>query len=234
MSAIDMDVEEQGGRGKGRTRSPSVTADRSRQKTQVDKLVDALKGGKDLTPQEQQLVDSLRAGFGLSEADPLWLMILPSLLRGGGASDVGEIREIIQQALVQAQTAGGKNNLAPRFDQLEEATSELRELINTALGVKFEKNIQRGVVAALSGLDQGGGIQQKDVLKAIHDGFERGSERSVLPSWPVAAGALALAVAAGFLGGIFVNKSGYEKYVAELEGKVAVYQQAFQQQTQKK
>lgn len=67
----------------GRTRSPSVTADRSRQKTQVDKLVDALKGGKEPTPQEQQLIDTFRAGYGLSEADPLWLMILPQLLREG-------------------------------------------------------------------------------------------------------------------------------------------------------
>jgi hypothetical protein len=224
MSGIDLEVDgkdEARGRAK---RSPQ-------QKTQVDKLVDALKAGKGLTPQEQQLIDTFRAGFGLSEADPLWLMILPSLLRGG-SSDAGEIREIIQQALVQAQSAGVKNNnLAPRFDQLEEVTSELRESVNAALGAKLEMRVQRGVAAALS--DQGGGEQQREVLKAVRSAVVEGFERLVPAGWLVAIGALALAVALGFVAGIFTNKSGYEKYVAELEGKVAGYQSVIQQQEKK-
>lgn len=232
MSGIEMDVEDQRGRDKSRA-SPSGSSDRDRgrQKTQVDKLIDALKGGKGLTPQEQQMVDSLRAGYGLSEADPLWLMILPPLLKGG-SSDAVEVREIVQQALVQA--AGVKNsNLAPRFDQLEEVTSELRESVNTALGAKLELRVQRGVAAALSESDQCGGEQYREVLKAVRSAIGEGFERLVPAGWLVAIGALALAVALGFVAGIFTNKSGYEKYVAELEGKVAGYQSVIQQQEKK-
>jgi len=197
--------------------------------TPVTSLIAALTGGKGLTEQEQNLYNSVALAFGLRDDDPLWLVVLPSLLR---RDNIAEIRELF--AIAMKSKTGTDNS-----DQLlaiAEALQEERAAINLMTS-KLDKAVERALINAAAQLDitgagkGGSAIDSAALAKGISTEVSAqvsaSVSRGLTPArWGVTAGVLATVAALAFLAGIFINKSGYEKYVAELEGRVAVYQQA--------
>lgn len=198
----------------------------------VASLIAALTGGKGLTEQEQNLYNSIAIAFGLRDEDPLWLVVLPSILR---RDNITEIRELFAVAI--KSKAGG----ADYTDQLlamTEALQEERASINLMTS-KLDKAVERALINAaaqldLTGAGKGGSAVDsaalaKGISAEVAAQVKASVSQGLTPArWGVAAGVLATVAALAFLAGVFINKSSYDRYIAELEGKVAVYSQALQ------
>lgn len=189
-----------------------------------ERLISVLTGGRQPDPDQQAIIDAVEAGFGISESDPMWIFLLPPLLKNGGAGNVAEVRE-----LVASIKSAGLCKAGTGLEGLAEAQRETSAAIN-AYNLKLEKSVERAVSAALAKSETGGGVDQVALARSVSESI---GSRLLPTRIGLVAGALSIASAVSFTIGVMVNKSGYDKYIAELEGKVAVYQQALQQHQKK-
>lgn len=186
-------------------------------------LIGILTGGYAPDPTQRAAIDAASAAFGgLSDADPLWMIFLPALLRPG--ADTGEIRELVadmKSSLKAAQAAPA--DLA----ELEEAQGDLKAAVNN-LTAKMERSVERGLLAAVASNSDifsrgGGGIDQK----AVADSVAAAVTHHLWPArFATAAGALVVAVALGFIGGTLVHRMTVSRYVGALEAQITLLKAA--------
>ena len=185
-----------------------------------EKLISVLTGGRRPDPEQEAIINAVEVGFGITESDPAWVFLLPPLLKGGRAGDVAEVRE-----LVASIKSAGLGKAGAGLGELSEAQRETAAAIN-ALNLKQEKSVERAVSAALA-KSETSGVDQAALARSISDSI---GSRLMPARMGLVAGALAVVAALAFLAGVMVNKSGYDKYIAELEGKIQGYQSAIGQQ----
>lgn len=186
-----------------------------------EKLISVLTGGRRPDPEQEAIITAVEAGFGISEADPAWIFLLPPLLKNGRAGDVSEVRE-----LVASVKASGIGKAGAGLEELSEAQRETAAAIN-AFNLKLEKSVERAVSAALAKSETGGGVDVAALSRSVSESI---GSRLMPARVGLVAGALAFVAALAFLGGVMVNKPGYDKYIAELEGKIQGYQSVIGQQ----
>lgn len=179
-----------------------------------ERLISVLTGGREPDPEQQAIINAVEAGFGIAESDPVWIFLLPPLLKNGRAGDVAEVRELV----ASLKSAG--------IEELSEAQRETSAAIN-AFNLKLEKSVERAVSAALAKSETGGGVDQAALARSVSDSI---GSRLMPARVGLVAGALAIAAAVAFVAGVMFNKSGYDKYIAELEGKIQGYQSVLGQQ----
>lgn len=197
-------------------------------------LIDVLTGGRGLTHPQQALVNAVQVGFGLGDGDPFWLVVLPTLLQNSDNTDsVSEIRELIAAGMQQ----GKSREISEALETVGESQRETAHAIN-AMTNRLKVQVERAVEAAIAKIgedqDKGNGASKIDSNE-----IARTVAGAVLPrllpvrlAWT--ATAIAFVGAVSFAGGVFLNKSGYEKLVLQLEGKIQVYEQALQAKGAKK
>lgn len=186
-----------------------------------ERLISVLTGGRQPDPEQQAIINAVEAGFGITESDPVWIFLLPPLLKNGRAGDVAEVRE-----LVASIKSAGLGKAGTGIEELSEAQRETSAAIN-AFNLKLEKSVERAVSAALAKSETGGGVDQAALARSVSDSI---GSRLMPARMGLVAGALAIAAAVAFVAGVMVNKSGYDKYIAELEGKIQGYQSVIGQQ----
>lgn len=186
-----------------------------------EKLISVLTGGREPDSEQQAIINAVEAGFGITESDPVWIFLLPPLLTNGRAGDLAEARE-----LVASIKSAGLGKAGAGLDELSEAQREASAAIN-ALNLKLEKSVERAVSAALAKSETSGGVDQAALARSVSDSI---GSRLMPARMGLVAGALAIVAAVAFVAGVMVNKSGYDKYIAELEGKVQGYQSVIGQQ----
>lgn len=186
-----------------------------------ERLISVLTGGRQPDPEQQAIINAVEAGFGISESDPVWIFLLPPLLKSGRAGDVAEVRE-----LVASVKASGIGKARAGLEELGEAQRETAAAIN-AFNLKLEKSVERAVSAALAKSETGGGVDVAALSRSVSESI---GSRLMPARVGLVAGALAFVAALAFLGGVMVNKPGYDKYIAELEGKIQGYQSVIGQQ----
>lgn len=186
-----------------------------------ERLISVLTGGREPDPDEQHIINAVEAGFGLSDADPMWIIVLPPLLKNRRAGDVAEVRE-----LVASIKSAGLGKAGTGMEELSEAQRETTAAIN-AFNLKQEKSVERAVSAALAQSEISGGVDQAALARSVSDSI---GSRLMPARMGLVAGALAIVAAVAFVSGVMVNKSGYDKYIAELEGKIQGYQSVIGQQ----
>lgn len=188
-----------------------------------EKLISVLTGGRGPDPEQEAIINAVEAGFGITEADPAWVFLLPPLLKSGRAGDVAEVRE-----LVASIKSAGLGKAGTGLEELGEAQRGTAAAIN-AFNLKLEKSVERAVSAALakSETSGGGGVDQAALARSLSDSI---GSRLMPARIGLVAGALAIVAAVAFVVGVVVNKSGYDKYIAEMEGKIQGYQSVLGQQ----
>lgn len=190
-------------------------------KSPKDRLIAALTGGRGLSADQERIVDAIQAGFGLAEEDPMWLFVLPPLLRSGDG--VAEVRELV--ASLKSAPAPSLGGLA----ELIESQRDTTDAIN-ALHLKFEKSTERAVSAALAKSDFAApdvDALTKSLSAQVSARVSESIKSRLLPArLGVTLGIGALVAALAFLAGVMINKTGYDKYVSELEGRVIAYEKA--------
>jgi hypothetical protein len=189
-----------------------------------EKLISVLTGGRGPAQRQEAIINVVEAAFGIGEADPIWVFLLPPLLQGGRADDnMAEVRELI----ASIKSAGlGKAGAGTGMEELSEAIRETTAAIN-AVNLKLEKSVERAVSAALAKSETSGGVDQAALARSVSDSI---GTRLMPARIGLVAGALAIVAAVAFVGGVMINKSGYDKYIAELEGKIQGYQSVLVQQ----
>lgn len=186
-----------------------------------ERLISVLTGGREPDPEQQAIINAVEAGFGITESDPVWIFLLPPLLKNGSAGDVAEVRE-----LVASIKSAGLGKAGSGMEELSEAQRETSAAIH-AFNLKLEKSVERAVSAALAKSETGGGVDQSALARSVSDSI---GSRLMPARVGLVAGALAIVAAVAFVAGVMVNKSGYDKYIAELEGKIQGYQSVLGQQ----
>lgn len=187
-----------------------------------EKLISVLTGGRRPDPEQEAIINAVEAGFGISESDPAWIFLLPPLLKNGRVGDVAEVRE-----LVASIKSAGLGKAGAGFEELSEAQRETVAAINS-FNLKLERSVERAVSAALAKAETtGGGVDQAALARSLSDSL---GSRLMPARMGLVAGALAVVAALAFVAGVMVNKSGYDKYIAELEGKIQGYQSVIGQQ----
>lgn len=184
-----------------------------------ERLISVLTGGRQPDPEQQAIINAVEAGFGISESDPVWIFLLPPLLKSGRAGDVAEVRELVASIKSAGKAGTG-------MEELSEAQRETTAAIN-AFNLKQEKSVERAVSAALAKSETSGGVDQAALARSVSDSI---GSRLMPARMGLVAGALAIVAAVAFVSGVMVNKSGYDKYIAELEGKIQGYQSVIGQQ----
>lgn len=186
-----------------------------------EKLISVLIGGHRPDPAQEAILNAIEAGFGITESDPMWIFLLPLLLKNGSAEAVSEVRELVANI-----KSAGLGKAGAGLEELSEAQRETAAAIN-AINLKLEKSIERAVSAALAKSEAGGGVDQTALARSVSDSI---GARLMPARMGLVAGALAIVAALAFVAGVMVNKAGYDKYIAELEGKVQGYQSVLEQQ----
>lgn len=205
-------------RDKTRLRRPERAAQPASPK---EKLISVLTGERRPDPEQEAIINAVEAAFGIGEADPIWIFLLPPLLKGGRAGDVAEVRE-----LVSSIKAAGLGSAGAVMDELSEAQRETTAAIH-AFNLKLEKSVERAVAGALAKSETGGGVDQAALARSVSESI---GSRLMPARFGLVAGALAIVAALAFVAGVMINKSGYDKYIAELEGKIQGYQSVIGQQ----
>lgn len=185
-----------------------------------EKLISVLTGGREPDSEQQAIINAVEAGFGITESDPVWIFLLPPLLTKP-AGDLAEVRE-----LVASIKSAGLGEAGAGLEELSEAQREASAAIN-AFNLKLEKSVERAVSAALAKSETSGGVDQAALARSVSDSI---GSRLMPARMGLVAGALAIVAAVAFVAGVMVNKSGYDKYIAELEGKIQGYQSVIGQQ----
>lgn len=203
---------------KARLRRPERSAQPGSPK---EKLISVLTGGRRPDPEQEAIINAVESGFGISESDPAWVFLLPPLLKSGRAGDVAEVRE-----LVASIKSAGLGKAGTGMEELSEAQRETTAAIN-AFNLKLEKSVERAVSAALAKSETSGGVDQAALARSVSDSI---GSRLMPARIGLVAGALAIVAAVAFVAGVTINKSGYDKYIAELEGKIQGYQSVIGQQ----
>lgn len=207
---------------KGKKGKPSHRTDGGGQPASPrQRLISTLNGGRQPDTDQQKIIDSIEAGFGVGDADPLWILILPALLKSGDARVAAEVRDLLANI-----KSAGLGKAGPGIGELSEAQRETSAAIN-ALNLKLEKSVERAVSAALAKSEASGGVDQSALARSVSDSI---GSRLLPARMGLVAGALAIVAAVAFVAGVMVNKSGYDKYIAELEGKIQGYQSVLGQQ----
>lgn len=187
-----------------------------------ERLISMLTAGRGPDPEQQAIINAVEAGFGISDADPMWIFLLPTVLKSGRADDVAEVRE-----LVASIKSAGLGQAGKGMEELSEAQRETTAAINS-FNLKQEKAVERAVSAALAKYETGAvGIDQAALARSVSDSI---GSRLMPARVGLVAGALAIVAALSFVAGVMINKSGYDKYIAELEGKIQGYQSVIGQQ----
>lgn len=205
-------------RDKARIRRPERAAQPGSPK---EKLISVLTGGRRPDQEQEAVINAVEAAFGIGEADPMWIFLLPPLLKGGRAGDVAEVRE-----LVASIKSAGLGKSGAGLDELNEAQRETAAAINS-FNLKLEKSVERAMSAALAKSETSGGVDQAALARSVADSI---GSRLMPARVGLVAGALAIVAAVAFVSGVMINKSGYDKYIAELEGKIQGYQSVLGQQ----
>jgi hypothetical protein len=113
-----------------------------------DRIIAVYTGGTGLDAKTDLMIRSIGEGFQLREDDPLWIILIPALLRG---ADAGQQRELAVAIGELRETVTGKSGLAmplknlersfsEQFQRLDEAIQENAQAINIAT-IKTAKNI---------------------------------------------------------------------------------------------
>lgn len=185
-----------------------------------DELISVLNGRKSLTNYQLAQINSVQIALGLRDDDPLLAVLIPAVLSAGRSEEVlQELRELLSH---------NNKSQSSSFD-FEEAQKETLSALHNVSN-KLEKQVKRAVNAALAETDlpsaatapSGGVVVDNDAIAQkvtsafkIHINLSRAG---------IAAGVLISCFAVGFLSGVFLNKSGYEKLVNQLESKVQAYE----------
>jgi hypothetical protein len=209
------------GREKPRLRRPERVAQPVSPK---EKLISVLTGGRGPAQQQEAIINAVESAFGIGEADPMWVFLLPPLLQGGRADDnMAEVRELI--ASIKSAGPAGLGKAGAGLDELSEAQRETTAALN-AFNLKLEKSVERAVAAALA-KSETSGVDQAALARSVAESV---GSRLMPARIGLVAGALAIVAAVSFVAGVMINKSGYDKYIAELEGKIQGYQSVLVQQ----
>lgn len=197
-----------------------------------DQLIRVLTDGHALDPRQLNTINAI-AEFGIQESDPLWVLLLPTVIQLSRAEDdIATIRDIVTRIKLADPAKPGA--AAAGLDELSEAQRETTAAIN-AFNIKLEKSVERAVAAALAKSETTGGVDQAALAKSVSESIGSSIGSRLLPArLALVAGAIALVGALSFVAGVMMNKSGYDKYIAELEGKIQGYQTILAQQKQMK
>lgn len=192
-----------------------------------DDLIAVLTGGRGLTARQKALLDATQVGFSLTDNDPFWIVALPALLESG-SSNIDEIRDLIRELIANGANSRQNDDISSAIESVSESQREAAHAIN-AMTNRLKTQVERAVEAAIAkiGEDQ----EKQSAVKIDSEKIAQSVTSAVLPrllpvrfAWAVTA--VAFIGAISFAGGVFLNKSGYDKLVDQLESKIQVYEQA--------
>jgi len=195
-----------------------------------ERIVSAFTGGTPLDTKTELMMRAIAEAYELREDDPLWIVLIPALLRG---ADALQQRELVAAIGELRDTLTGKGGLSVPLKSLERTINEqMQELFeavqengNAIAGFakKLQKSVESGVLSALDKRDDDGlGGSRKGEAAAIADQVLDGIRSYIVGGKTLfLIGVAALMGAFGFMFGVWYDKFAYAPYVAVLETKAA-------------